>query len=152
MNLLTALAEVGRILRDKAEAKVSEVNAPSAIVITTGSPMQTGAVSYIEVTAKHPAVLAFEYGSGIHATRGEKGLYPIKAKGADPLHFFWENRGKWFIGMELPFGHPGVAPRPFMKPAFDENKDEFRRIIGQGFKAEILAGQPKVIIEEIRIS
>ncbi len=152
MNLLTALAEVGRIFADKAKTKVSDVDAPSAIVITSSPPMQTGAVSYIEVTAKHPAVLAFEYGSGLHATRGAKGLYPIKAKGADPLHFFWENRGKWFIGMELPFGHPGVEARPFMKPTFDDNKDEFRRLIGQGFKAEILVGQPKVVIEEIKIS
>jgi hypothetical protein len=150
MSILSALAEVGRIFADKAKAKSTDVHAPSDIAFTVTSPIEQGGVSSIEVHATHPAVAAFEYGSGIHATRGKKGLYPIKAKNKSELHFFWENRGKWFMGYELPFGHPGVEARPFMKPTLQENQEEFKKILGQAFRVEIMKDTAKVEIIEIK--
>ena len=149
-NILAALAEIADTFRTKAEQKSKEVRAPSDIEFSQTSPIESGGQASVEVHATHPAVFAYEYGSGIHATRGQKGLYPIKAKGADPLHFFWKERSKWFIGMELPFGHPGVEARPFMKPTLDENQAEFKQKLGQAFKVEILAGTQKIEVIEIK--
>lgn len=73
---------------------------------------------------------AFEYGSGVHATRGRKGKYLIKPINGKRLAFAWPKasppfiRGRKLAG-QLPDGrlsffyveHPGVSPKPFIKPA-----------------------------------
>jgi hypothetical protein len=154
MSILTALAEIGRIFKNKAVAKAEEVNIPvKENAFSVGSPMQREATYSIDINVDlkvAPAAGAYEWGSGIHATKGEKGLYPIKAKNADELHFFWEKRGKWFMGFELPFGHPGVAPRPYLVPTINDTKAEFKKILGQGFKAEILSGVNKIEVIEVK--
>lgn len=154
MSILTALAQVGSIFRDKASARAQSNNTPiKDNAFSVGSPMQNGAIYSVDIKVDlkvAPAAAAYEWGSGIHATRGTPGLYPIKAKNAPELHFFWEKRGKWFMGFELPFGHPGVAPRPYLKPTIDETKVEFRKILGKGFKAEILQGVNKVEVIEVK--
>ena len=69
MSILAALAEVGRIFAQKASQKAAS-NGLTKISksFSVGSPMQSGAISFIEVKVNHPAAAAFEYGSGIHAT------------------------------------------------------------------------------------
>jgi hypothetical protein len=155
MSILASLAEVGRIFATKAAAKSQEVNAPSNIAnaFSVDPPKQTGAMYSVDIKIdlkEAPAAGAYEWGSGIHATKGAKGLYPIKAKNADELHFFWKERGKWFMGFELPFGHPGVAPRPYLVPTINDTKEEFKKILGQGFKAEILKDTKKIEVIEIK--
>jgi hypothetical protein len=68
-----------------------------------------------------PQAAAFEFGSGIHSQENP-GLYPIHAVDAPRLVFWWEKRQKWFVGYQLPYGHPGVAARPYIKPAFEARK------------------------------
>lgn len=71
---------------------------------------------------------AYEYGSGIHATRGEAGTYVIVPYKRKVLAFYWEKAYDWIP--RLPDGrvmlakvnHPGVMPRPYMRPAFEETK------------------------------
>lgn len=62
---------------------------------------------------------AFEYGSGIHATRGKKGLYKIEPRNKKFLSFAGTNdfAGRSIITFLVM--HPGVRPRPFIRPSID---------------------------------
>ena len=155
MSILSALAEIGRIFSTKAAAKSTEVKAPSNIAgaFSVDSPQQNGTIYSIDIKVDlktAPAAAAYEWGSGIHATKGKAGKYPIKAKNAPELHFFWKERSKWFMGLELPFGHPGVEKRPYLVPTIEDTKAEFKKILGQGFKAELLMGKEKVEVIEVK--
>lgn len=60
---------------------------------------------------------AFEWGSGIHKTRGTPSKYPIVPKTAGALSFEGTNE---FAGQHILTQlvmHPGVSPRPFLEPA-----------------------------------
>jgi hypothetical protein len=74
-----------------------------------------------------PSARAFERGSGIHATRGERGYILIKPKYAPALVFPGTNAWKGMTVIVPPMGggvvhHPGVAPRPFLAPAVAYNQ------------------------------
>ena len=132
--------------------KVRQNNLPDAInnAISVDTPQEATEGMYIDITINTseegaPMAAAFEWGSGIHSERGEKELYPIKAKNiSQPLHFFWGNRGKWFKGVQLPYGHPGVAPRPYIQPSIESTADEITQILATEFKASILLGESRI--------
>lgn len=76
---------------------------------------------------------AFEYGSGIHATRGKKGKYLIQPKNKRALWFPYPSpkvfpgtmtyiKNGQFGVTTLEVRHPGVAPRPFLAPAIESTK------------------------------
>lgn len=91
MSILSALAQIGSIFKNKASAKASSNRLTSiAGSFSVGSPMQNGATYSIEIKVDHPAAGAFEYGSGIHATKGTKGKYIIAPKNKNALAFFWD--------------------------------------------------------------
>ena len=100
----------------------------------------------VRVGKDAPMAVAYEFGSGIHRTRGTPGLYPIRAKNAPELSFFWENRRKWFKGVELPYGHPGVAPRPFIVPAIEKIVPKMKQELGKEVKAILLIGTQQVTV------
>lgn len=112
--------------------------------ISIGSPVQEGEGRY-SITISFSAIMAaaFELGSGLHDIRGAT-LYPIRAKNVPQLRFFWAERGKWFRGTALPFGHPGIEPRPFIKPTVEATKPEIIKILGDKFKASIILGIKEV--------
>jgi len=92
-----------------------------------------------------PMAGAFEWGSGVHGTKGEK--YPIQAK--DPegnLVFWWEKRNKWFVGAKLPFGHPGVKARPYIAPSIKDIREPLKKMFAQEIKKQLLLGTPKVTV------
>ena len=157
MSILASLAEIGRIFAQKAREKSEQVKTPK-IDFAVGSPMQNGNTSSIEITAKHPAVRAYEWGSGIHATKGTPETYPIVPKNKTYLAFMWPKVDGDPSFRRLPDGrvllkqvsHPGVAARPFLAPTVEDTKVEFRKILGQGFKAELLAGTEKVEVIEVK--
>lgn len=92
-----------------------------------------GEVTSIEITiAEGNADLAgmaraFEYGSGIHSTKGTRRKYRISPKNARALWFYMDNphpsipiyiKPSGEIGVTLSsVMHPGVAPRPFIGKA-----------------------------------
>lgn len=99
---------------------------------------QSGEVfGYIEVDRTiAPEARAFEYGSGIHATRaGHHGVgkYPIRPVNATALVFpgtnAWE--GQTIITKQVM--HPGVEARPFLTPAVQENREKIKQILGEEF-------------------
>lgn len=95
---------------------------------------------------------AFEYGSGIHATRGAKKKYLIKPKNARALWFYMENPhpkiplyikgGK--IGVVLPkVMHPGVEARPFISKAIQSTISKA--------SADLAVSVRRNIVDELRI-
>jgi hypothetical protein len=76
---------------------------------------------------------AYEYGSGEHARRGSRSKYVILPKNAPYLVFMGTNK---FAGhlVETPIvHHPGVAPRPFLTPAVQDNKARIKQLLGEEF-------------------
>jgi len=157
-NLLAALGEIAKKFAEKSKQKSIEVGAPKDIKFSQTSPIEENGQESVEVHATHPAVAAFEYGSGIHATQGAKGKYPIEPKNKDYLAFFWPKVEGEPGFRRLPDGrvllkhveHPGVEAKPFLKPTLEENKDEYKQILGEAFKADILIGTNKVETIEIK--
>ena len=80
---------------------------------------------------------AFEYGSGLHATRGERGKYIITPKGypSGKPNLVFEGTNEWegqIIHTPL-VHHPGVKPRPFLTPAVQANRQRIKQLMGEEF-------------------
>lgn len=67
------------------------------------------------------------YATARHALAQEMGAAPHVIEG-DPLGFWWENEGRWWIPAEVYYkrpgltdviNHPGNAPQPFLRPAYE---------------------------------
>lgn len=101
---------------------------------------------------------AYEYGSGVHSTKGGGGKYVILPRKKKALWFYMDNPnaniplyeqgGK--IGVVLPkVMHPGVAARPYMLPALQSIRaratEELRLAITRNLKEAM-----NVTIKEIR--
>ena len=163
-GILAGLTKVANYFVQKMKQQLSSGNYPSGNsdrgttsiqdAVSIGTAQTNGDSSFIDVDIdlkKAPMAAAFEWGSGLHTQRGVAALYPIAAKGSDPLHFFWAKKGKWFKGTALPFGHPGIKPDPYIAPTLIENKAEIRKILGQELKAAIMLGVPPVTVIEVKL-
>ena len=144
-SLIAGLTRAANHFVMRMKDKVAQNGLPQAISDATslGTANVSGETVSIEVTIdlkEAPMAAAFEWGSGLHRTKGGAGLYPIAAKDAPNLVFWWERGNKWFVGAKLPYGHPGVAPRPYIKPTIVAEMPEIKRIVGQEVKASILIG------------
>lgn len=169
INLFSALVKVAELFTTKMAAKVVSVRAPRNIIDSTSIQppiaIRNGVSIRVVIGLKEneaPAAGAYEWGSGIHATRGGRGKYIIKPKQKAVLalpesRFFPQN----FRGMERSpkfagYGdngylfyfveHPGVEARPYIEPTLRDSVTEFRRILGREFKAEILRDIESVVI------
>lgn len=154
-NMMQGLTQSANVvvIRMKDILKVHGKGGYPAVIsdsISIDSPIQEADNRYsitIKVDLKKaPMAAAFELGSGLHDIRSPS-LYPIPRTdntSAQELHFFWKERGKWFKGQRLPFGHPGIVAKPFMKPSVIETKPEVTKILGDKFKTSILLGIKEV--------
>lgn len=124
--------------------QVSEGNGQSSITISLGGE-------------RAPYAAAYEWGSGIHKTRGSPGTYVIKPRDKGALAFYWPGHesgmrpGKKFIMYgndgRLLFtyiDHPGVEAKPYIEPSIQENKQEVKKILAREFKMSLLIGREKV--------
>ena len=157
--MIKSLTEGANQIVANARSNVSEKHLNSRIssAITVGDPQvtPTGYEIVIRLNLKDepggaPEAAAFEYGSGIHATKGVRGTYEILPRNKRALAF----RGGW--SPENPIGamnsekfidyiddedlwifkrvdHPGVAPRPFLAPAIVAYKPNLRTKIVNAF-------------------
>jgi len=163
-GILAGLTNVANLFVQKMKDKLSSGKYPQGSsergttsiqeAISIGVAQQAGSGAFIDINIdlkQAPFAAAFEWGSGLHTQRGAAAKYPISAKNADQLHFWWEKRGKWFIGKKLPFGHPGIVARPYITPTLVENKAEFRKILGKELKAAIMLGVPPVTVIEVKL-
>jgi hypothetical protein len=161
-GILAGLTKVANLFAQKMMQKVSQNGLPSKISDATsvGTAQQAGDGSFIDVSidlGKAPMAAAFEWGSGEHATRGTPGKYPIEPRNASVLAI---PRARWSNYRPPPDAdpvilrhvmHPGVVARPYIAPTLTENKEEFRKIMGQELKAAIMLGVPPVTIIEVKL-
>lgn len=108
--------------RERAPTKRTRANIEVSQVRKDGS---TYSIEVFVILKKAPEAGAYEYGSGLHATKGTPGTYPIVAKNAPNLVFWWEKKGKWFVGPSV--DHPGVEARPYLLPSAMEAKDMLKK-------------------------
>ena len=96
-----------------------------------------------------PEARAYEYGSGIHATRSEKspnqrgdGEIDIYAVNYPNLIFYWQKKDRMFVGPHVT--HPGVAPKPYLAPAVRKNRNTILGLLSRGLgsliKSTIVTG------------
>lgn len=157
-QLLPMLTKVADLFVKQMAQKVRQVGAPKNIISSTSiyPPITTSDGASIAVAislAGAPAAGAYEWGSGIHATKGKKEKYRIPKLGGGSFVAFPAERwpGHWLPPGQTSFvftsvQHPGVKARPYIAPTIEENKAEYRQILGQEFKAEILRGVEKITV------
>jgi len=106
---------------------------------------------------KAPEAAAYEFGSGLLATRGPRSKYPIEStRPGGHLAFLWENEpANMRDAPHLPDGrivldrvmHPGVAAKPYLEPAFDsEAKEKVVEAIYLAMDSAIGAGPDEIKI------
>lgn len=144
-GLISSLTKIANHFVIRMKDKISQNNLPKeisdAISISPANVSgDSGSIDVIIDLKTAPMASAYEWGSGLHATKYSPMLYPIPTVKPGPLHFFWEERGKWFFGAKLPFGHPGVAPRPYIEPTLLAELPEMKKMVGEEIKAQILIG------------
>jgi hypothetical protein len=116
----------------------------NAISVSEVREWQGGLGIYVKVDlSAAPMARAFEYGSGIHSTHATLSPQQIGTGGkiliqGNPLLVFpgtheWE--GQTIVTRVV--RHPGVAPRPYLKPAIQENRDRIREILSQAVRTSI---------------
>jgi hypothetical protein len=113
--------------------------------IRVGEVKEQGGViaGYVEVPLKlAPEARAFEYGSGIHSTKGAPEPYPILPRNGGSLVFPGTHQWEGQTIVVPPMGggvvmHPGVAPRPFLTPAVQENRERIRELLGSNIRQYI---------------
>ncbi|RMD59248.1 hypothetical protein D6833_11715, partial [Candidatus Parcubacteria bacterium] len=167
-DVYAAVAETAGKVIEKAQANASwSSRIPPAITLKDIEVQRGTVIATISVDLeKAPHAAAFELGSGLHATRGEKKKYPIRPKEKQVLKFpftlTYPPRERKLAGAEGIGGywnvlgvlaregsvsgnmywhyveHPGVEPRPFLRPAAEEGMqiliEKLRERIEAGFK------------------
>jgi hypothetical protein len=73
----------------------------------------------------NPVGMAFEYGSGLHDPKGAHYI-SIDAKNFPNLIFEGTHEFAGQIIKTPHVNHPGVAPRPFLKPAKERHREEIK--------------------------
>ena len=163
-RLIADLAKSAEILAMDMKARTSSGRYPSDLSdsIVVSPVAVSGNTLSVKISVMHPAGAAYEFGSGVHATRGSAGTYEIRPKEANALAIpaekwpefeFPVKRGKKMMGMVgdtflLRFvDHPGVEARPYMRPALQDKRQEIRGILKRSFVASFLGGREKETIE-----
>jgi hypothetical protein len=110
----------------------------NAISVSEVREWQNGLGIYVKVDlSKAPEARAFEYGSGIHATRGPVGTYEIRPRNSDALVFPGTHQWAGQTIVTSLVHHPGVAPRPYLSPAVTENRQRIRSILGKAVRTSV---------------
>lgn len=157
-NILAALTKAANTVATDMKSKTSGGNypkeLPGSIVVESAKVIGEGKYS-VSIVVKHPAGAAYEFGSGIHATRGTAKKYEIAPRNAPVLAFPWQpefvpwgsrkfagvvlegkdtTKGQYFFHV---VEHPGVEARPYARPSLQAKKAEIAKQLGTAFKASI---------------
>jgi hypothetical protein len=172
--ILTAVEYVKNDLIREIKNKKLPEGIIDAISISAATGDNTkSVVSVIIDTSKAGAEMAaaFEFGSGLYATRGKKEKYEIGSKSGNRLAIplvKTANSGGWpkFDAAKWPPGvvrggkaittkgfavhHPGVAPRPYIRPTLKAGRNRLaralRRTVNESFKTDITVIKAEVIL------
>lgn len=162
--ILKTLDEIASSIVEQAKRNSSwSKDIPKSISFDSASVTPDGYEVTMKIDLKvAPQASAFEFGSGIHRTRGTPGTYEIKPRNASVLAIPEENWPNFqypvrFGGKMLGLSeegnfilskvdHPGVAPKPFMTPAIIQKLPEAREKLRQNVSAILnFGGRVEVI-------
>lgn len=163
--MLKMMSEIAREIVAQAQQNASfSQEIQDSITFDPATPTPTGYEVIIKAGGRQaPQAVAFEYGSGIHRTKGTPGTYKILPKNASMLAFQWnpanpigalmspkvfdwiEDENTWLF---LEVDHPGVAPKPFMRPAIVRKLPEIRQRLNVAIRALLLRGGATVEVIE----
>ena len=142
-SIRQSLPRAANIWVNRAKGKAKTTRIKGSFTISAVASEGNGRYS-ITISNAAPEAPAYEYGSGIHRTKGQKAKYLIPNVPGVVLRI---PRSRW-PNYEPPpdvdpvyltkVMHPGVEPEPFMKPAFDEVRGEMRQVIGHSFAVEVV--------------
>ena len=151
LMLNTLTVEASRIAEQARKNANWSSKIPGAISVTPAQIEGDGryTISIVVDLKDAPMARAFEYGSGERATKGEAIDYPIEAKNASALSFLWKYPsplGRKYLITEdehVKFKrimHPGVAPRPYLRPAIDNYRPTLKARLAKAMKRGLLDG------------
>ena len=115
-----------------------------ATSIGTVSGNDTTRMIEVSISLKNaPYAAAYEWGSGLHGEKGAK--YEIVPKNAPALAFPKEDWPNYEPPPEAPdvfvfnvVHHPGIQPKPYIRPAMQDTRQENLQIAAKEFKTAIL--------------
>lgn len=166
-QLIASMASSADLLANEMKTRTSGGDYPSgladSIVISEVKPV--GDYLEVRISVMHPAGAAYEWGSGIHSTKGPKETYQIRPRRASALAIPFERwpdfdfpvvPGKKMMGAGASHfilryvDHPGVEARPYAEPSIQAKKKEIAKMIGRGFIASISRKEKDIV--EIRVN
>lgn len=165
-DILAALVKAAQYLTNAIQTKLNSGDYPTGDsergftsiqeAMSIGSPQQESDRSYIDIIIDMsdnvaPYAAAYEFGSGIHSTKGSKETYPIvpveagalalrgNGKPWIPSNPIGAMRSKKFVDYNDADGvfifsrvdHPGIRPNPYIVPTVEKEKDEIVKIMGK---------------------
>jgi len=146
--------QMGREIVARASQKVPHPAIAPNIWFDIVSADETGVNVQVHVDTSEekgsPFARAFEYGSGLRATRaetspkqeGSRGFIIIRPKNAPQLIFAGTNEWEGLTIRVPPMGggvvhHPGVAPQPYLHPAIEAVRIKYKRLMRKGLMDSI---------------
>ena len=147
---VSVLMTIAKRVRARAAeiAKAKNVPLRTANEIGIPAPKVTQSQIQINITIS-PKLAAFEWGSGIHASKGTPSKYPISVKNAPFLVFPGTNDFEGIlVNWRKTIAHPGVAARPFLSPAKQQTRQQNLEDIRKANLANmrlIISGMKRVV-------
>lgn len=164
-GIMQKLVVVAQEFMNVMAQKVKQNRLPKAITENTmaESPKKTNNTYSIDVVidtseGAAPMAGAYEWGSGEHGETGEAYVIESRTPGGKlviprarwPKYVEDEDdlmQGIYRDPIILPYVlHPGVKPKPYIKPSILESKDKIKKILGREFKAQILSQTKRLTI------
>ncbi len=105
-------------------------NSSKAIKLSTvKEAKQTVSVSIILDTKRAPEAPAYEWGSGLHDTKNGPHFIDIYGRNTFLLTFEGTNQFEGQLIQKQHVNHPGVKPRPFIKPAVEKHRAALKQAV-----------------------
>lgn len=147
--IIRELARLGSTVAETAKSNASWSSSIPNAISTGEVVVENGRYSIdIKLDARKdgpaPEAAAFEFGSGLHS-ESQPGTYYITPKQQNALAFFWNpQQVPWGSPKFLGFAgdgrylfsyveHPGVAARPYLRPAIQSTRKDFKSVLGRAF-------------------
>jgi len=155
-NIQAALIEIARKLMQKMADKVNQNDLPTAINKATYASQVTNSGNTYRISVLidlsengAPMAAAFEYGSGIWGSKGQR--YKIAPKNGKWLVFEYgvgrnvpsdipglAAKPVWYLkGSDTAIFkyvmHPGVQAKPYIEPSIIENRADAKRLLAKAF-------------------
>lgn len=127
--ILRAADKIVRSARSIAAQKRAGKSAKAIKLSTVREANKTISVSIILDTDIAPEAPAYEWGSGLHDTKGSPHFIDIYATNVPNLIFEGTNEWEGQLIRVPHVNHPGVKAKPFIKPAVDKHRAALKQAV-----------------------